>query len=782
MAGDGAYRCTNCYGPLGAGRPRQPEDLTVPGSNNAEVTVPDLGNEEIYRAAREVIQAGLARDDSAFTPGRPVWTAVAADDLYRRFVENPLLGPERFIDKFRQQLSEAPQATVQLAAELLYLHLLAPVDIGPASKRATLAQMLAMCPEPTTIPVALDAALDGGFARTGTAYHTYRDRQLSWLIRFVQAWKALPPGRERTALTDPWVFRDVVDSIPISSAYSQRNALLHLAFPVVFESTVSRKHKQEILAAFADRLSEASGDEDRDLLELRRRLEREHGGPISFYRGELEHRWRRTKSPELRGWLVRGANVSGRNFVPDWLEEGYCSLSWPELGQVPVGLTKAQLDARLAAALPDLSTRQRSIHVGVLDRFLNQMRPGDLITTVDGANLYIGTVTGEPTWTDSANGLATHRRTVRWINADRPFTRDQLSASTRDRLSGQMTVSSLGPDTAEFAALADLDGDISPIDLSAPEAEPAPVPVELPDPTGDLATELLVDIDWLTDTIDLLREKKQLVLYGPPGTGKTYLAQELARFLTEQTGGDYRLVQFHPSYSYEDFFEGFRPQVGATPGTITLSLEDGPFKLLVKQAAQDVSRAYVLVIDEINRANLAKVFGELYFLLEYRNRAVQLQYSPAEDFRLPDNLYLIGTMNTADRSIALVDAAMRRRFAWQGLFPGEAPVADMLRKWLRNHNLPADRADLLDALNARIGERDAAIGPSYLMTSRVATDEGLAKVWKHHIMPLLEERHVGEDIDLHRHYGLQALRKGTSWRPTASAGEDLSEETGEATR
>ena len=203
---------------------------------------------------------------------------------------------------------------------------------------------------------------------------------------------------------------------------------------------------------------------------------------------------------------------------------------------------------------------------------------------------------------------------------------------------------------------------------------------------------------------------------------------------------------------------------------MAFELEDGPLKLLVNEANKDVTRAYVLIIDEINRANLAKVFGELYFLLEYRDRSVQLQYSPTEDFRLPPNLYLIGTMNTADRSIALVDSAMRRRFSWQGLFPAEPPVADMLRRWLHAHGLPADRADLLDALNNRVADRDAAIGPSCLMSPRVSTDAGLARIWKHHIMPLLEERHIGDNVDLHALYGLDALRNGIP--PRARPRED----------
>jgi 5-methylcytosine-specific restriction enzyme B len=736
----------------------------------------------IYTAGRRVLDAGLAADGSAFTPGRAVWNAATADDLYERFVQAPLTGSGRFVDKLRRQLAGAPQQTAQLAAELLYVYLLPPDDIGVAAKRQLLAEALALCPEPTGVPPELDAALDGGFARAGTAYHTQRDRQLAWLVRFVQAWKAVPEPRQQTALADPWAFREVADSVPIGSAYSMRNALLHLAFPLTFESIVSRRHKTAILDGFGAR---RTGDEDRDLLTLRQQLEEEAGGLISFYRSDLEPRWRNTiAEPELRGWLVRGANVHGRNLVPTWLAEGFCSVAFPELGPVEPGLTRSQLDEALAAAIPELSVRQRSIHVGVLDRFLNQMRPGDLVATVDGPKVYVGRVVGHLEFVETPDRLSGRRRRVAWANADAPFSRDELPDGTRDKLAGQMTVSSLGPAVAEFASLAGLDADAGPTeyaDMTAPPAEElpeAPPPVELPEPTQQFADGLFIDLAWLAETVDLLRDKKQVVLYGPPGTGKTYLAQELGRFLTEQTGGEYRLVQFHPSYSYEDFFEGFRPQQGVTAGTVAFSLEPGPLKLLVQQAAQDESRAFVLVIDEINRANLAKVFGELYFLLEYRNRTVQLQYSPADDFRLPPNLYLIATMNTADRSIALVDAAMRRRFAWQGLFPGAPPVARMLRRWLAANNLPADRADLLDTLNARLGDRDAAIGPSYLMTPTIDTDAGLARVWKHHILPLLEDRHYGENIDVTARYGLPALRTAA----TAPAGTDApepAEETGE---
>jgi 5-methylcytosine-specific restriction protein B len=272
----------------------------------------------------------------------------------------------------------------------------------------------------------------------------------------------------------------------------------------------------------------------------------------------------------------------------------------------------------------------------------------------------------------------------------------------------------------------------------------------------------LIDQSWLNATIDLLRDKRQLILYGPPGTGKTYLAQALAEYLATATGGEYRLVQFHPSYSYEDFFEGFRPTPGDHGGTISFTLQPGPFKMLAQQASAHPGRAHVLVIDEINRANLAKVFGELYFLLEYRDREVSLQYSPNESFQLPDNLYVIGTMNTSDRSIALVDAAMRRRFNWRALFPDQPPVQDLLRRWLQLHNLTERPAKLLDALNARIEDRDAKVGPSYLMTERANDDSGIRRIWEHQILPLLEERHAGEGVDVRGQFDVDVLESAAA--------------------
>jgi 5-methylcytosine-specific restriction protein B len=266
----------------------------------------------------------------------------------------------------------------------------------------------------------------------------------------------------------------------------------------------------------------------------------------------------------------------------------------------------------------------------------------------------------------------------------------------------------------------------------------------------------------LDKIVDLLWERKQIILYGPPGTGKTYLASKLARHLTDD--GAVKLVQFHPSYTYEDFFEGFRPEPGGS-GTLTFTLRAGPFRDFAEVAADNPSTAYILIIDEINRANLAKVFGELYFLLEYRDESISLQYSPDKEFTLPQNLFLIGTMNTADRSIARIDTAMRRRFAFVELDPRVPPVAGLLSRWLGERHLPQEAALLLDELNRRIEDSDAAIGPSYLMDERIyQRGDGLDRVWQYSIMPLLEDLFYGQR-DLAEHYGLPSLRKAAAAAP-----------------
>ena len=280
------------------------------------------------------------------------------------------------------------------------------------------------------------------------------------------------------------------------------------------------------------------------------------------------------------------------------------------------------------------------------------------------------------------------------------------------------------------------------------DTKPETPAADLVDPLVEAAEELLLDRAFLDDIKNLLQETKQVIFYGPPGTGKTFVAQRLA----EAFAGDparTMLVQFHPSTSYEDFFEGFRP-LPAADGGIAYALQDGPLRIMAAAAESDPSHTYVLVIDEINRAQLQKVLGELFFLLEYRNRQVRPLYRPDEPFSLPANLWLIGTMNTADRSIALVDAALRRRFQFVPFTlddRADNPIAGLLRRWLRANSEPEWVADLVDQVNQELmtslGMGDLALGPSYFMVQGL--DEArLRRIWRYRIEPLIEDIFFGE--------------------------------------
>ena len=261
-----------------------------------------------------------------------------------------------------------------------------------------------------------------------------------------------------------------------------------------------------------------------------------------------------------------------------------------------------------------------------------------------------------------------------------------------------------------------------------------------PEGTGSsvllLGEELLFDpTDFFVEVEELLEDRPQAIFYGPPGTGKTWAALQLAKVLAGDESHT-RLVQFHPSYAYEDFIEGWRPNEKGGFG-----ITDGPLKRMAADAAANPDDTFVLVIDEINRANLSKVLGELFFLLEYRDQSITLQYSDKK-FKLPENLKIIGTMNTADRSIALVDAALRRRFHFHGFFPDREPIQGLLQRWL-DANGKTDLswvADLVDAANSKLDERDLAIGPSHFMKDDL-NEEKVQRIWKRSIMPYIEDHY-----------------------------------------
>ena len=291
--------------------------------------------------------------------------------------------------------------------------------------------------------------------------------------------------------------------------------------------------------------------------------------------------------------------------------------------------------------------------------------------------------------------------------------------------------------------------DDAPVDQDWP---PEPEP-EIPYSLDDIISEgCFLERPRLETILDRLRSKKNLILQGPPGTGKTWLAKKLAfALIGVRSERRVRPFQFHPNLSYEDFVRGWRPG-----GDGRLALVDGPFLTAMEDASREPALNFVVVIEEINRGNPAQIFGEMLTLLEAdkrnRHEALALSYprEPNERVHIPPNLFVIGTMNVADRSLALVDLALRRRFAFIDLEP---VFGDVWRNWV-SEQCGLDTAFLgdiegrLTSLNQTIAG-DNLLGPQFRIGHSVVTPVGGAAIddpveWfrqvvETEIAPLLDE-------------------------------------------
>lgn len=234
----------------------------------------------VYDAAQRFIDNALRADDSLFTPGAPIWAPPVIDELYHRFVEHPDESADSFENKFRRQLrgdaitppADASPETYQFAGELLYIHLLPANGISGKSKRQSINTILKWSSAPVAIPAELNQTLDGGIAKASQYFLIGRPFQITFLLEFVRRWKGLDAATRDQYLQDPWAFKGFVETVPVGSAYAQRELLLHLVHPETFEPIMAREHKQKIAETFGSLADPSLTDVDQQISQIRARL------------------------------------------------------------------------------------------------------------------------------------------------------------------------------------------------------------------------------------------------------------------------------------------------------------------------------------------------------------------------------------------------------------------------------------------------------------------------------------------------------------------------------
>lgn len=418
----------------------------------------------------------------------------------------------------------------------------------------------------------------------------------------------------------------------------------------------------------------------------------------------------------------------------DFYKRGVMGLGWSQIGDFSQYSSKDEMKAAMKEKIDPTRPYKNAAHATW--QFLQEMNPGDIVFAKKGMHSVIGrgVVTSEYIY-DIEDPEYPNIRKVNWTNTgdwEHP---------------GQAVMKTLTDITSYTDYVAKLN---SLIDVNDDEDDVEPEETVFPEYTPEkFLEEVYMDGDSYDTLVELIRMKRNVILQGAPGVGKTFAAKRLAYSMMGcKDQNRVMMVQFHQSYTYEDFIEGFRPSSTSN----NFEIKKGAFANFCQKAAEDPDNEYFFIIDEINRGNLSKIFGELFMLIENdkRGNALRLLYS-GDKFSVPPKLYIIGMMNTADRSLAMLDYALRRRFAFFEMTPGFESEGFRDYKMAFTNPKFDSLIDCVEKLNVVISADDSlgdgfCIGHSYFCNLSVITDKALSNIVEYEMVPLLKEYWYDEPI------------------------------------
>ena len=713
--------------------------------------------ELILAAIAEWKERCLLAERSLFSEQR-LWTQVNFRELREVYVEDLEHDSSEgsFLDKLEHQLHPASGDAKCLWAEMTWVAglIASRQALTPKTKRNRIRDIWQWSGRrfPEDHQLVGDEVLAAGVVKVGLAYNAHAWREYRFFVVAMLAWYSLDAGQRTSLLQRPWDFALWLDSTEYAENRMFRHVLLFLLFPDEYEPAISSDHKKMIVERLREgRAPERAVEVDQAILEIRRRLEQVapdhevhffHQPFVEFWQRKKAEAWFQRRFGDQSVWQMN-MNVVGEDMWPGVARDGLASIGWDDMEDLrrPRSDIKQDLVGRGYGESPTM----RSLF---LWEFANQMEVGDIVvaTRKGGWLLGSGVVASDYRYDADGGKHRVHTRDVRW----------NVCAEETPLLSGSVAVKRLTrfDESKWWVRLAFwLMGD--------PELEQEDLkrrPVSRKRPAGpdtygidDARRDLFIRLGDFRRLITSIKSRKNLILQGPPGTGKTFIARRLAWCLIGRKDSEpIEMVQFHQSYAYEDFVQGFRPN--KTGG---FDLKDGVFHRFCERARTTQDTPHVFIIDEINRGNLSRIFGELLMLIEADKRsekyAVALTYSD-KPFHVPANVYILGMMNTADRSLALVDYALRRRFAFETLEPaygtdyGRAEFKKYLTARGANPDLATRISDRMAKLNDTIrSDKELGggfqIGHSYFVPVEgdVPSEDWYKHIVETQIAPLLRE-------------------------------------------